>query len=85
MSSLIKEFDSLRSDKQRWEWLIIHQDQGLQLQLDNDRTIIVDTTINPDDLEWDDESYWSSFDNYIGWSEGVFNLLHAIGIDCESV
>lgn len=77
MSKLIKEFKSLRSDKQRWEWLIIHKDQGLRLELDNDDTILIDIEYTGED------ACYASFESYIGCSEGVLNLLHAIGIDAD--
>ena len=83
MSSMIKEFKNLKNDKARWEWLIIHKDQGLRLELDNDDTTLIDTTIDPDGVD-DSVEYYASFDSYVGWSEGVIDLLQAIGIDAES-
>ena len=78
MSKLIDEFDALRGDKARWDWLIANKDKSLRLVLDNDDTMIVDNSAHEDD-----ENNTASFDSYIGWSEGVLNLLHAIGIDAE--
>ena len=81
-SKLIAIFTELRSDKLRWEWLIANKDKGLKLVLDNDDTMIVDTNIDPDEVD-EDFVYHASFDYYIGYSVGVFNMLHAMGIDAE--
>lgn len=70
MSSMIKEFKSLKNDKARWEWLIIHKDQGLRLELDNDDTILIDTTIDPDEGD-DSVEYYASFDNYLAGVRGL--------------
>lgn len=78
MDSLFETFNNLQNDEARWKWLIVNQDKGIIVNCDNDDTFIT----TPDDE--DDEDY-ASFDNYVGWSDGVFDLLKAIGIEAESV
>ena len=81
-SELIKKFKALNNDKQRWIWLMAHKDKGLKLVLDNDDTVIVDTNFDPDEVD-EDFVLHASFDSYIGYSEGVFNMLCVIGIEAE--
>jgi len=74
MNNLIEEFKAFKDDKQRWEWLINHKDQGVSLELDNDITMVI----------CDESGEYACFDDYIGYSAGVFDLMAAIGINCES-
>jgi len=83
MSKLIKEFKALENDIHRWGWVVAHKCKGISVILDNDQTIIVDTNIDADDLINTDVVSHAAFDNYIGYSEGIFNLLEAIGIDAD--
>ena len=75
MSNLIEEFEALKTDVEKWKFVIEHKD-SLVIHLDNDGTFIR--------LRTNDEE-WAAFDGYIGWSDGVFSLLKAIGVKAESV
>lgn len=75
---LHKEFKKLKTDIKRWKWIIDNQDKDIIVQLDNDSTFAV--FINDEDGE-----FVFHFDNYIGWSDGVFELLEAMKIKAESV
>ena len=70
---LIDEFNQLKTDVERWVWVKSHQHTGVVVSLDNDDTFIV-----IGDLD-------ATFDNYIGWSDGVQELLKAMGISAEPV
>jgi hypothetical protein len=73
---LLKEFQQLKNDGERWGWLIKHKDNPhYVLKLDNDDTF----------LEFKEVDGWGQFDDYLGWGEGVQNLLEAIGINAELV
>lgn len=73
---LSKEFDRLSTDPERWEFVLNHKDEGIILNLDNDSTFIVIKGL---------EDWYGDFDEYIGWSDGIFNLLEVIGIEAEGV
>ena len=75
MSELLNEFKELKTDEERWRWVIDHQSDDIVVYCDNDATYI---TI-------DGEEGYESFDYYIGWAEGVFKLLDAVGINVEAV
>lgn len=74
-TDLYNEFKSLGSDTARWLWVKGHQKQGVVVYCDNDDTFIV----------IGDDERCESFDNYIGWSDGIFNLLDVLEIKAESV
>jgi hypothetical protein len=74
MSVLIEEFKSLKNDEERWTWLAANQGKGLLVMCDNDITMLSD----------ENDNTYTSFDEYIGYSEGVFSLLKSIGIDAQS-
>tara|TARA_R110000868_G_scaffold48122_2_gene156805 strand:- start:510 stop:749 length:240 start_codon:yes stop_codon:yes gene_type:complete len=78
INQTLKDFKKLKNDEQRWKFVIENQDKGIIVHCDNDDTFI---TIEDSD---DDDNY-DSFDNYIGWSDGVFCLLRVMGIRSESV
>ncbi len=78
MSKLIEEFNSLENDKARWGFVLAHKSK-LRLELDNDDTMVID-----DNASDDDENNYGSFDDYVGWSDGVITLLNAIGLDADS-
>lgn len=59
------------NDIERWRWIINNQDQGLIVQLDNDLTFII---------REDDEDFIIYFDGYIGWVNGVEDLLTALKV-----
>ena len=77
---LLKEFNALTNDVDRWKWVKEHQDSGILIQLDNDDTCGV--LPDPDDA---DDVLIFQFEDYIGWGEGVENLLKAYGVKGESV
>ena len=75
MHHLFKQFNELKTDADRWQWVIDNQDKGVLVNLDNgDTYITIDGTPGHAD-----------FEHYLGWSEGVFDLLDAIGIRAEGV
>lgn len=78
MSKLIEDFNNLKNDKARWGFVLANKSK-LRLSLDNDDTMVID-----DNASDDDENNYGSFDNYIGWSDGVITLLGAIGVDADS-
>jgi hypothetical protein len=72
-----KEFNKLKSDDERWEWLLKNKEaKDYVLFIDNDDTFIV--------FEEDDDKI-VSFDDYIGWSTGVNCLLTVLEINYEEV
>jgi len=73
----IAEFQALSNDVDRWKWVINNQDTGVIVNLDNDETFITFKDENEEDYE--------TFCHYIGWSDGVTELLEAIGVRCEFV
>ena len=78
MSKLIEEFNKLENDKSKWGFVLAHKSK-LRLSLDNDDTMVID-----DNASEDDENNHASFDDYVGWSNGVITLLNAIGLDADS-
>ena len=78
MSKLIEDFNKLENDKARWGFVLANKSK-LRLSLDNDDTMVID-----DNASEDDENNYGSFDNYVGWSDGVITLLNAIGLDADS-
>ena len=90
---LIAKFNKLKSDKDRFRFLLEHKDV-FKLNLDNDETF---TTVSDETFkslgidkwsveadDWNDK-ITNDFDDYLGWSGGVFNLLRVVGIKVESV
>lgn len=73
----IEELRACKTDKERWRWLLDNKDSGLIVMLDNDDTFVSD----PDDEGAD----VVQFDWYIGWSQGVIDLLDVLGIKAEEV
>jgi hypothetical protein len=67
----------LMDDENRWRWVKENQDEDFTLMLDNDDTFIVFG--DPEDPESLD------FDDYIGWSDGVVQLLNSVGIESQCV
>lgn len=76
METYLEKFKALKTDKERWAFLISNPDCGLIVNLDNDDTFV--TSENEDE-------YFVNFDDYLGWSGGVFDLLGVIGIKAQSV
>lgn len=72
----LDEFNALTNDVDRWRWVAANQDKGITVMCDNDQTYLRFEG-------YDDET--GDFDDYIGWSRGVFTLLSALGIKAESV
>lgn len=75
MSDLTK-FKNLKNDTEKWEFLIKNK-TTLTVQLDNDDTFVIDKNSNNDE--------YGNFDDYLGWSQGIFKLLSALNIDHEGV
>jgi hypothetical protein len=76
---LVKEFDNLKSDVDKWKWMIEHKDCGIIIMLDNDDT----TGLFKDDIRSNDYVGSFPFDEYLGL--GGEYLLTAIGIENDTV
>jgi len=76
---LLKEFNALPNDVEKWKWVKEHQETGIVIMLDNDDTF--GTLPDPDD---EDDVLLFQFEEYIG-SGGVKNLLEVLGIKGEGV
>lgn len=74
---LFKEFKGLETDKERWAWIIKNHKRGITLRIDVD-----DTYATFDGME---KEYMLMFDSYLGWSDGVFDLLDCLGVECADV
>ena len=72
---LREEFAQLEDDSDRWKWVIRNKDKDFIVMLDNDYTFIL--------FEGEFKSF--DFDHYVGWSEGVFDLLDALGVNAQAV
>lgn len=70
---LIKEFKTLEDDEERWSWVKDHQTDGVIVNCDNDSTFI---TIGDE---------YADFEEYVGWTDGIFKLFKAININATSV
>jgi len=89
----IGEFNKLKSDKDRFRFLLEHK--GIfKLILDNDDMFlrISDGVLESLDIDWYSveadilsDSIKGKFDTFLGWSDGVFILLDVVGIEAESV
>ena len=66
---LIKEFKTLKNDKEKWLWVKNHQTDGVIVNCDNDSTFI---TIGDE---------YADFEEYIGWADGIFKLFEAMNIN----
>ena len=73
------EFNALKNDVEKWKWIKANQNLGITVFCDND-----DTFAQFDDDDSDDPKTLD-FRDYIGWSDGIFHLLEAVGIKAESV
>lgn len=75
----LQTFAKLKTDKEKWKYLISNaKTTKLRVFLDNDVTFVCDCTD-------EDNEQSETFDWYIGWSDGVQELLSAIGIPYECV
>ena len=67
--SLIEQFNKLKKDQQKWQFVMDNKDK-LRLMLDNDDTLVFD----------DDSDDVGRFGDYIGNSFGVMALLGLLKI-----
>jgi len=74
--SVLDEFDELKTDEEKWKFVLENQDKGITVKLDNDDTFIT--------VEDDDEGY-GHFHEYLGCSYGAVALLKALNVKCEYV
>jgi hypothetical protein len=72
-----EKFENLPSDVERWRWIIENQDKGITVYPDNDMTFAC--------FDNDPDRIMLEFTHFIGWDEGVFDLLEAVGIKAEKV
>ena len=79
LKELAEKWNNLKTDEERWKYLLSHKNK-IGLLLDNDATYpAFHSSVVPNDIEdYDDLPKIKAFDQYIGWSEGVFDLLHAL-------
>ena len=77
------KFNSLKTDMEKWAWLMENQDKGILVKCDNDYTYIEVEGFDEESDGWDDTCF-GDFDDYIGWSSGVFDLLKTVGIKAEA-
>lgn len=72
-------FDSLGTDKEKWTWVLNNKDKmELSVTLDNDNTLLI---FGEDEEEG--EHIYSAFNDYLGHSYGVSELLSALGIESQ--
>ena len=77
---MIKEWESLDNDTDRWRWFIKNQNKGVMVLLDNDSTFGV---FKEDHEDWTcTEPYTFYFDGCIGQAS---ILLDCIGIENDGV
>ena len=74
---IINKFNKCKTDVEKWKWIINHQEYNILVMLDNDCTFIT--------VDRENECEIGDFDNFIGWKEGVSDLLHAINVKHEFV
>jgi len=93
LEKLISAFNFLNSDEDRFRFLLEHKGV-FKLNLDNDDTFttISDGTFASLEIDrWSvDADIWNEkitndFDEYLGWSDGIFTLLRVVGINAASV
>jgi len=76
-AEMLQGWSYIKTDKERFEYLRVHQDTGVVLYLDNDCMFW-----GIPDLEIEENTY---FDSYIGWNDGALALCDAYGIKAECV
>lgn len=74
-----EEFYRLNNDVARWKWLQQNPEKYEVVMLDNDDTFVVFG------YDYLDESVTGDIMSYVGWSDGVLDLLEAMGIEAERV
>ena len=87
LEGLINDFNELKTDKERFRFIIEHKGV-FTLMLDNDQTIpIVSAHVFYQLSQQDFEALpeLNEFDGYLGLFKGTFDLLDAIGVNCEPV
>jgi hypothetical protein len=80
MSKLLKEFEGLNNDKERWLWVLENKDK-IFIELNNDITFVLPTI----ECNENEEEEYTSFDNFLGDKDGVLDLLQALGINANFV
>ena len=80
---LVKAINELDSDKEKLEVIQKNQKLGVTVYLDND-DMYATFDNDPSADDWD-EPNMITFDNYVGWADGVFILFELLGIKAESV
>ena len=75
---LWKQFKKLKTDYEKWAFIIDNKFMGIKIHLYSDNTF--------GRFEWDEDGdYLFHFDDYIGWEDGIMTLLDVIGIDREDI
>jgi hypothetical protein len=83
MTELIKQFELLNNDAEKWQWIVDNKHLDFYIILDNDQTTICDNSINNEETYCDDIEYHANFEGFIGCNQGAIDLLSAIGIKSE--
>ena len=76
MNTILKEFDKCKNDIEKWKWVKDNQHLNIIIICDNDSTFLI--------VE-DTEDEYSNFDNWIGCSAGIFDLLESLSIRADGV
>ena len=80
----LEELRQVESDSAKWQWLIDNKDRGLIIHLDNDDTFVsIERDMDSDEDMPDYESV--TFNDGVGWNEGIQTLLKVIGVSAEAV
>lgn len=78
-------FDNAENDEKRWELVRDNQHLNITVLCDNDSTHVSHNAEIYDDEDENFDEWYGEFDSYIGWTDGVFELLHMLNIKADCV
>ena len=90
LKAIAKKWNKLKTDKERWGYVIKHKDV-LAIRLDNDETYVslsffASLSLTESELEELEDVFDPyCFDSYIGNGAGVGELLSVIGVESSGV
>jgi len=73
-------WEEFTTDTERWNYVMYVHPNLFTVVLDNDCTWC---QFKDDEGDEDGDIEFFHFDEFLGWSEGVFTLLHVLNIDAE--
>ena len=73
---LSNQFKLLKTDKERWAWLMVNRSDAIRIELDNDYMGICFWYEN----KGDDEGLFCHFSSFIGRTQGAYDLIEFLGI-----